>query len=84
MELMLTPEMERTIQREIELGDFSSPTEVVATALIRLREERDFVTMKRAELDAKLEESFAAAARGETISAEEFEAEMDRWRASIQ
>jgi Arc/MetJ-type ribon-helix-helix transcriptional regulator len=84
MELTITPEMERTIQREIELGQFSSPTEVVATALIRLREERDFVPMQRAELDAKLEASFAAADRGETISSEEFEAEMDRWRASIQ
>ena len=84
MELTITPEMERTIQREIELGRFSSPTEVVATALVRLREERDLVPMSRAELDVKLEESFAAADRGETISSEEFEAEMDRWRANIQ
>jgi Arc/MetJ-type ribon-helix-helix transcriptional regulator len=84
MELTITPEMERTIQHEIERGPFSSPTEVVATALIRLREERDFVPMSRAELDAKLEASIAAADRGETISSEEFEAEMDRWRASIQ
>jgi hypothetical protein len=37
--------------------------------------------LSREELNAKLEESFAAVERGETISGEEYEAEMDAWRA---
>lgn len=83
MELTLTPEMERNIQREIELGRFSSPLEVVATALDLMHADEDDLTAQREMIASKLTESFAAAERGEILSSEEFLAGLDEWRASV-
>jgi putative addiction module CopG family antidote len=83
MELTLTPDLEESIQREIDRGHFKTPAEVLKSALRLLREEEEHIVSLRQTLDAKLDESEAAVARGETISGEELEAELDKWRARV-
>jgi Arc/MetJ-type ribon-helix-helix transcriptional regulator len=83
MATSLTPETEQIIQHEFERGDFESPDQVVATAMELLRVEQDIVAGRRAEIEAKLSASMAAAERGETITFDELFASMDEWKAQL-
>ena len=81
---MLTPELERRIDRERQRGGYTTAVEVLSEAMDALEDRKsDFIAF-RAELNAKLDESFAAVERGEVISGEELEAELDQWAAAIR
>jgi Arc/MetJ-type ribon-helix-helix transcriptional regulator len=71
MAITLDPATEQRIQREVERGHFASPDEVVSQALDLLDAERDWMSEDRQAIHDRIEESFAAAARGETYTPEQ-------------
>jgi Arc/MetJ-type ribon-helix-helix transcriptional regulator len=83
MALMLTPEIEHRLEVRLREGRWKTASEVLETALDLLDDMDDLIVVSREELNAKLEESFAAAERGETISGKDLEAELDVWRANL-
>jgi Arc/MetJ-type ribon-helix-helix transcriptional regulator len=83
MALTLTPEVEHRLELRLLEGRWKTASEVLETALDLLDDMDELIVVSREELNAKLEESFAAVERGETISGEEYEAEMDAWRTSL-
>jgi antitoxin ParD1/3/4 len=83
MALTLTPEVEHRLEVRLREGRWKTASEVLETALDLLDDMDEWIVVNREELNAKLEESFAAVERGETISGEQHEAEMDAWRASL-
>jgi antitoxin ParD1/3/4 len=83
MELTLSPELEHRLELRLREGRWKTASEVLETALDILDDMDGHSVMSRDELNAKLEESFAAAERGDTISGEDLEAEMDAWRAKL-
>jgi predicted transcriptional regulator len=77
---MITPQLEGRIQHELSSGKYQTPEELLNRALDVLQAEAVLdVPALRDTLEAKLAESFAAVERGDTMSAEEFEAELDAW-----
>jgi antitoxin ParD1/3/4 len=84
MEMTITPEVERRLELRLREGRWKTASEVLETALDFLDHMDNLTVVSRDELNAKLEESFAAVERGETISGEEYEAEMDIWRAKVR
>jgi len=84
MALMLTPEVEHRLEVRLREGRWKTASEVVETALDLLDDIDDLIVVSPEELNAKLEESFAAVERGETISGKDLEAELDAWRAKVR
>jgi predicted transcriptional regulator len=80
MELTLKPELEERIQQKLSEG-YDSVDQLIESALDRLDEANRGLTM--GEIRSRIDEGWAAADRGESISGEEFEAEMDAWRAKV-
>jgi antitoxin ParD1/3/4 len=70
MNLTLDAESEKRIQREIDLGHYSEPSEVIAHALRLLDIEDDLISDKQA-IEEHLDEGFAQVQRGEGIPREE-------------
>jgi antitoxin ParD1/3/4 len=83
MALMLRPELEGRIQRKLESGDYETVEHLIESALDRLDDDHALGGMTLVEVQSKIEEGWAAAERGDTISGEDFEAEMDAWRARV-
>jgi len=80
MGTVITPQLEGRIQRELSSGKYRTPEEVLNRALDILQAESTLDSGElRGTLEVKLAESFAAAERGDTMSAEEFETELDAW-----
>jgi Arc/MetJ-type ribon-helix-helix transcriptional regulator len=71
MNLALDPATKRRIQREIELGHYSEPAEVIAHAVALLEAEENWLLQNKAAINQRLEESMGQAARGETHTPEE-------------
>ena len=74
-------ETEKRIQREIDLGHYREPVEVITHALNRLEAERDWFLRNKEAISEHLDESYAQAQRGETYSPEEARAELAARRA---
>ncbi len=83
MALMLKPELEGRIQRKLESGGYDTVDQLIESVLDRLDDDEAISGMTMAEIQSKIEEGWAAAERGDTISGEDFEAEMDAWRARV-
>lgn len=83
MTLTPAPAVEERIQDLLDTGEFKSVDEVLAAALDRLVVDRIVQSVGLAEFQRKIDEGWEAAERGDTVSGEEFEAEMDVWRAKI-
>ena len=71
MNLTLDPATEQRIQREIDLGHYREPAEVIARAVALLEAEQNWLLQNKDAINQRLEESMAQAARGETCTAEE-------------
>ncbi len=69
MTLTIDPQLEQRIQREMEIGHFQSPSEVIAHALSLLEAQEDWLRRNRDGISEHLEESLAQAERGEVYSA---------------
>jgi Arc/MetJ-type ribon-helix-helix transcriptional regulator len=86
MTLTLSPEAEAFLQQEMNSGRWLDPSEAITTAILALRDcrsYRDEPAAQRELIGKKLDESFAAAARGDSISSEEFLSGLDRWKATL-
>jgi antitoxin ParD1/3/4 len=70
MNLVLDPETEQRIQREMERGHYREPAEVIAHALNLLQAEEEWLEMSKPALNARLQESMAQIERGEGIAGE--------------
>jgi Arc/MetJ-type ribon-helix-helix transcriptional regulator len=84
MAITLDAATEERIQRQLDGGAFPGPTELLAHALDLLEEEKaaeDWLDRNMEAINADLEETFAQAARGEGLSAEESRADLARHRA---
>jgi len=71
MNLTLDPATEQRIQREIDLGHYRDPAEVIARAVSLLEAEEEWLRRNKKALNDRLKESMAQAERGEVYTAEE-------------
>ena len=62
---------EQRIRREIELGHFQNPEDVIAHALELLVDEETWLNENRDQIRLKIERSFAQIERGEGVSGDE-------------
>ena len=67
MTLTLDAQSEQRIQREIDLGRYSEPAEVIAHALNLLDEEEGWLLRNKEATNEHLKESYAEIERGEGI-----------------
>ncbi len=71
MNLILDPATEQRIQREIDLGHYRDPAEVIAHAVSLLEAEEQWLLHNKAAINERLDESMAQAERGEVYTPEE-------------
>jgi Arc/MetJ-type ribon-helix-helix transcriptional regulator len=83
MQLILTPELEQRIQRQLESGRFHDAVELVSTALDAIESFPLPEGMDQTEFQSLLEEGCAAADRGDTVSAEDARLHLARVRAEL-
>jgi antitoxin ParD1/3/4 len=85
MNIRLTPEDERLIQKRLQSGVFSSAEEVIHRALKSLEAEEDWLQENKAEIGAKIERGLAQFERGEGLTPDESQARLAArkaaWRA---
>jgi Arc/MetJ-type ribon-helix-helix transcriptional regulator len=71
MNISVDEASKQRIQREINLGHFNDPEEVIAHALELLDSQEDWLKENRDEIQLKIERSFSQIERGEGISGDE-------------
>jgi Arc/MetJ-type ribon-helix-helix transcriptional regulator len=81
MAITLDPATEQRIQRELDRGHYGSPAEVIEHALNLLQAEEDWLADNSRAIHDHIEESFAAADRGETYTPEQARALLAKSRA---
>ena len=67
MDLHLEAQSAQRIRRDIDLGHYREPAEVVAHALSLLQDEQEWLAQTRDHLDARITESMAQIERGEGV-----------------
>ena len=67
MTLNLDPELEQRIQREIDLGHYRQPADVIHRALDLLEADQSWSDEEKADLDERYEQGMAACDRGEGV-----------------
>ena len=78
MNVHLTPELERLVQRKVKSGRYNSASEVVREAL-RLAEERDdLLEFRKRELSKQIAAGLAQLRRGNAVDGEEFFSQLER------
>jgi putative addiction module CopG family antidote len=78
MTITLRPEDEKLIAQAIETGAYQSPDDVIRRALEILHSEDVWLHEHKAQIAEKLERAFAQFERGESLSAEESRADMEK------
>jgi len=78
MTIHLKPELERLIQQDVERGPYQTADEFVERAVQMLHEQEEWMSANRTGINAKIEEGYASAQRGELIDADEVWASMQR------
>jgi antitoxin ParD1/3/4 len=71
MDISVDETSEQRIRREIELGHFRNPQEVIAHALELLDEQEGWLHENRDQIKLKIERSFSQIERGEGVPGEE-------------
>lgn len=71
MNLNLDPATQQRIQREIELGHYAEPAEVVAGAVALLEAEENWLLENKSVINERLKASMAQIERGQGIPADE-------------
>ena len=82
MPITLDAQTEQRIQREIDLGHYREPAEVINRALDLLEAQEAWSEEEQAELDAHLAESMAQIERGEGIPGDQVRARLAELRAA--
>jgi len=71
MEIRLRPDLEELIKQDIQRGPYHSIDEFVEHAISLLHEQEAWLAENRAKIEAKINEGYAAARRGELIEADD-------------
>ena len=83
MNVSITPELEKFVQAKVASGMYQSASELVREAL-RLLDERDELRLRRRQaMDQFIQAGFDSAARGEFVTPEEMDADLDQLFAEI-
>ena len=86
MTLTLDPATEQRLQQELATGQYREPNQLIAHALDLVQAEReqaeDWLLRNKDAINQRLDESFAAAARGESYSLEDAQRILTERRAS--
>jgi len=77
MTVQLTPDLEAMIQENLGRGPYQTVDEFVAEAVQLLHAREEWLAENRAEIEAKIEEGYAEARRGELIDAEQVHANLE-------
>ena len=81
MAITLDPATEARIQKELARGIYASPDELITHALDRIAADEDWLLRNRDAINERLDQSFAAAERGESYSPQEAQAILAQRRA---
>ena len=84
MNVSLTPMLEKFVDMKVKSGRYNSASEVLREALRLLIENDQIQELHRKELNAKIDEGLAAAARGEVIDGKEAMAKLRRREEEIR
>jgi Arc/MetJ-type ribon-helix-helix transcriptional regulator len=84
MSLVLDPATEQRLQRHLDRGSYSAPSDVLNRALDLLEADEDDLARRRATIVARLEESCAQADRGEGVTGEELRARLKARKAAFE
>jgi antitoxin ParD1/3/4 len=76
MNVRLRPEIQKLIQQDLARGPYQSVDDFVEKAVTMLHEQEAWLAANRSDTNAKIEEGFAAAQRGELIDADEVRSRM--------
>lgn len=71
MELSLTPELEIFVRQQVESGHFTSPSEVILTAIKSYKELEDIYKGRHESLRNEIAIGLEASERGEVLTEEE-------------
>jgi putative addiction module CopG family antidote len=82
MTITLRPENEKLIAQAMQTGAYQSPDEVIERALQMLHSEEEWLDCHKSEITEKIERAFAQFDRGEFLSAEESQADMEKRKAA--
>jgi putative addiction module CopG family antidote len=82
MTITLRPENEKLIAQAMQTGAYQSPYEVIERALRMLHSEEEWLGGHKSEITEKIERAFAQFDRGEFLSAEESQADMEQRKAA--
>jgi putative addiction module CopG family antidote len=82
MTITLRPENEKLIAQAMQTGAYQSPDEVIERALRMLHSEQEWLDCHKSEITEKIERAFAQFDRGEFLSAEESQADMEKRKAA--
>jgi len=84
MEIRLRPELEAVIRQDVQRGAYETVDEYVEHAVAMLHEQEAWLAAHRAEIEAKIQEGYAAAQRGELLDPEEVRSRLnERKRAQL-
>jgi Arc/MetJ-type ribon-helix-helix transcriptional regulator len=83
-QLALDPASEQAIQRELDRGHFTTPAEVVPSALRLLNSQEDWLQENREAINERLELSFEQSRDGQTYTPEQARQLLAERRASCQ
>ena len=67
MEIRLRPELENLIKQDVQRGSYKTVDEFVEQAVSMLHEQEAWLAQNRSEIEARIDEGYAAARRGELI-----------------
>ncbi len=82
MTITLRPEHEKVVTQAVESGAYRSPNEVIERALEVLRAEEVWLLEHKDEIAEKIDRAFGQFERGESLSAEESRADMEKRKAA--
>ena len=81
MNVSLTPELEKYVADKVATGRYTSASEVVREALRLLEREEKSRKEQLEDFNRELQARIDSVARGEFVTAEEFEREIEDWSA---
>lgn len=82
MTITLRPEHEKLIAQAMQTGAYRDPDEVIGRALEILNSEDEWFHDHKPEITEKIERAFAQFDRGEFLSAQESQADMEKRKAA--
>ena len=84
VDINLTPELERLVQKKVEMGRYSSVSEVVREALRLMEEREQFLTMRKDEIRKKIAQGIKSLKTGKGVDGERVFDRIERELAALE